>query len=323
MEFFGNVGVLAVASRLRATSERFYGVANEAYARHGIPLQSRWFPVLRLIHDRGPQTIGEIAEAIGQTHSAVSQLAARLVRDGWLSAETGKEDRRRTRLDLTSRCKEALHEVRPVWRAMRDEIEARCTALGLRPMQMLDQLDTILDASFGDAIAARTNALRREAVTIVPFRQNLREHFYRLNAAWLERYFYLEEVDHRVLSSPETEILAGGGAIFFALMGDEVVGTCALLQVAPGEYELTKMAVDPEAQGLGIGRQLIDAALAAFRERGGGLLFLETNTKLAAAIRLYESTGFERQPVTRADSHYQRANVYMVWRGVAGAGEGN
>jgi ribosomal protein S18 acetylase RimI-like enzyme len=43
-------------------------------------------------------------------------------------------------------------------------------------------------------------------------------------------------------------------------------------------------------------------------------LFLETNTRLAPAIRLYESVGFEHQPTVKPDTHYSRANVYMIWR---------
>ena len=36
--------------------------------------------------------------------------------------------------------------------------------------------------------------------------------------------------------------------------------------------------------------------------------------RLQAALRLYESMGFEHQPSIKPDSHYDRANVYMVWR---------
>jgi putative acetyltransferase len=85
------------------------------------------------------------------------------------------------------------------------------------------------------------------------------------------------------------------------------------------EVELTKMAVDPEARGAGVGRKLMSSALDTFAEMGGGTLFLETNTRLQPAIRLYESVGFRHQPTVRTASHYQRANVYMVWEPTASA----
>jgi ribosomal protein S18 acetylase RimI-like enzyme len=312
--FYSDVGLLAIASRLKTLSDRLYGVADQTYRRHGIGLQARWFPVLRFIHDQGPSTVGDIAGAAGLTHSAVSQLAGRLVRDGWLVA-LGDDDRRKTRLDLTAKARLALREAKPLWHAIRDELEARCAAKNLDVWATLDGLAAVLDDNLPDAIAERVLLLQSGAVAIVPFRPELKAHFYRLNADWLQRYFYLEEVDHRVLSDPEGEILAGGGAIFFAVAADEVLGTCALALAAPGEYELTKMAVDPAAQGLGLGRRLIETAIAEFERRDGRLLFLETNTRLAPAIRLYESSGFEHQPSLRPGSHYQRANVYMVWRG--------
>ena len=73
------------------------------------------------------------------------------------------------------------------------------------------------------------------------------------------------------------------------------------------------MAVEPELRGAGIGRKLIEGALDAFKEMGDRELFLETNTRLAPAMKLYESVGFRHQPTLRPDSHVQRANVYMVW----------
>jgi hypothetical protein len=94
--------------------------------------------------------------------------------------------------------------------------------------------------------------------------------------------FYLEEIDHRVLSGPETEIAQCGGAILSAMLGD-VVATCALI---------------PE-DARGRGRVRID------QDGGGGI---------APALRLYESAGFERQPSIKPDAHDACADVYMVWR---------
>jgi ribosomal protein S18 acetylase RimI-like enzyme/DNA-binding MarR family transcriptional regulator len=318
MQFFSDVGLLAIGSRLKALSDRLYDTADETYRRHGIALQARWFPVLRLLHDKGPQPVGEIAAAVGQTHSAISQLATRLTQRGMLEAVADATDGRLRRLSLTPRAVDELRAAKPYWHAIREELEARFHAAGVDAWAVLDEFANVLDGSLEDAIADRAGRQRAGAVRIVPFRPELREHFYRLNADWLRRYFYLEEVDQRVLSNPEAEILAGGGAIYFAQAGDEVVGTCALLPAGPGTYELTKMAVDPSAQGLGIGRLLLEAALADFEARGGERLFLETNTRLAAAIRLYESVGFERQAAPGTPSHYQRADTYMVWRGRPG-----
>ncbi len=166
-------------------------------------------------------------------------------------------------------------------------------------------------------IRARCAGADRTAVRIVPFATHLREHFHRLNADWLRKYFQLEEIDHRVLSNPESEILEPGGAILFALVDGAAVGTCALKREANGSYELTKMAVDERHQGLGIGRLLMEAAIAEFQRRRGALLFLETNSKLGPALRLYESVGFEYQANLKPDSHYARADVYMEWRDAA------
>lgn len=313
MTYLGDMGLLSLGSQLKAVSDQLYAMADEVYARHGIELQSRWFPVLRLLHDRGPLTVGEIATAVGQTHSAISQLTTRLVRDGWVSTASDPGDKRTRRLTLTAKAEDALQAAKPLWRAMREGLEQRVREAGL-DAGVLRQLEQVAAPGLADIIAAKVRAHQQEAVRIVPLRPELREHFYRLNAIWLERYFVLEPYDIEVMSNPEA-IVEHGGAVLFALLGDEVVGTCALKQHAPGEYELTKMGVDPAVQGVGIGRKLIESAIAEFERLGGRELFLETNTRLESAIHLYERTGFEHQPAIREGSPYDRANVYMIWRG--------
>lgn len=153
-----------------------------------------------------------------------------------------------------------------------------------------------------------------DAVRIVPYAANFRADFYRLNAEWLNKYYSIEPIDHAVLSDPEKHMIERGGAIFFAVMRAEAVGTCALMPDSPGVYELTKMAVTERYQGLGIGRRLLNAAIGEYHRRDGKQLFLESHAHLQVALKLYEKAGFEMQPGKRPGSHYQRSNVYMIYR---------
>jgi putative acetyltransferase len=151
-------------------------------------------------------------------------------------------------------------------------------------------------------------------IAVHDWRPEWRADFERLNLDWLQRYFSVEDIDRRVLGDPEQWILAPGGHIFFATDGGQVVGTGALLREAEGVYEVTKMAVDPAWQGRGIGRRLVEAAIARFKALRGTRLFLESNRSLAPAIHLYTALGFVDHG-RRPDSHYARSDIYMVWEG--------
>ncbi|MDQ3288273.1 MAG: GNAT family N-acetyltransferase [Pseudomonadota bacterium] len=146
--------------------------------------------------------------------------------------------------------------------------------------------------------------------------------FARLNLEWLQRWFVVEPIDREVLDDPETHILADGGRVLFAIATDpggtrHAVGTAALKHEGRGVYELTKMAVAPEARGCGVGRQLMHRALQSFEQMGGTELFLESSSRLGPALKLYESVGFAHRPAPRPGSHYARADVYMVWESSA------
>ena len=156
-------------------------------------------------------------------------------------------------------------------------------------------------------------------VAIVDFAACYGDAFERLNIEWLEKHFEVEPIDRRILADPEQSIIAPGGAILYACIGSEVVGTVALKRSADGVYELTKMAVTKSRQGSGIGRKLLNAAIARFHELRGKRLYLESNSALVPALALYESAGF-RHEVPPNPSEYARADVFMVYRGSAAAG---
>jgi N-acetylglutamate synthase-like GNAT family acetyltransferase len=136
--------------------------------------------------------------------------------------------------------------------------------------------------------------------------------FRHLNEAWINKYFELEEKDLQTLHQPETYILAQGGHIFMAEHAGKAVGCCALIRIADGAFELSKMGVAEEERGRGIGRRLLEYVVAEARRRGMKRLYLETNKKLENAIHLYESIGFSHvPPECVTPSPYQRADVFM------------
>jgi len=139
------------------------------------------------------------------------------------------------------------------------------------------------------------------------------EAFRTLNEAWIERYFTLEDEDRAILGDPVGRVVAPGGAVFVARLGDEVVGCIGIMPVGDGVFELVKMAVAPEHQGHGTGRKLIAAALDRARALGAHRVALESNSGLASAVHLYEAFGFRHLGHDEvAPSPYVRADVHMV-----------
>jgi GNAT superfamily N-acetyltransferase len=151
-------------------------------------------------------------------------------------------------------------------------------------------------------------------VTIVDYAPEHRRAFQDLNEAWIIEYFRIEEADRKVLADPESTILARGGHILVAIAHGQPIGVCALINLddTPA-FELAKMGVAKAAQGRGVGRQLATAAIHWARAHGARRLFLESNTRLEPAIRLYRSLGFTEVSAA-TPSVYSRSNIQMELR---------
>ena len=80
--------------------------------------------------------------------------------------------------------------------------------------------------------------------------------------------------------------------------------------MSPGVFELAKLAVDPVLRGEGLGRRLTVHAIGRARALGAQTVALVSSTKLATALRLYESLGFVHKPLP-AHQPYATADVYM------------
>ena len=146
-------------------------------------------------------------------------------------------------------------------------------------------------------------------VTIREFAPGDELAFRQLNEEWITRYFRIEAKDAEIINHPRENILAHGGRVFLAAIDGRPVGCCALIPTGSDEFEVAKMAVTADCQGLGIGRRLLGAVIEAARCGGARRLHLETNHILTPAIRLYESMGFRHVPAS--PSAYVRADVFM------------
>ena len=311
MDFLHQLGPVALGSRLRRLSEYFTSEAASIYTDYGLSFQPRWYPVFYLVAHRPGISSNEIAEQIGHTHASVSQIVKELVRSELLSTRPDARDQRRRLLALTPKG----HEVLPALRAQTDDVrrsmEALSAAAGVDLWRALAGFEQQLQHQ---SLRQRVGAARaqREAapVRLRDFRPGDQAIFRQLNVEWISHYFALEPADLKALDHPEEYILRPGGSILLAEMGGAVVGTCALIKMAAGSYELGKMAVAPAAQGQRIGSLLGDAAVQRVRDLGGHRVYLESNSKLTAALGLYRRLGF-RDLAQPNPSPYARANVQM------------
>jgi len=151
-------------------------------------------------------------------------------------------------------------------------------------------------------------------VAIVPYSENHKNAFRKLNEEWISKYFQIEEMDRIVLRNPKTYILDKGGYIAVALLGDVAVGVCALIPCHYDGYdfELSKMGVSPKAQGKGIGELLGRHVIEKAKQLGAKKIFLESNRVLVPALSLYKKLGFVE--MTKISSPYARSDIQMELR---------
>lgn len=60
--------------------------------------------------------------------------------------------------------------------------------------------------------------MKKLEVNIIHFNEYYANDFAQLNFEWLEKYFYIEDYDKKVLLNPEKYILDKGGYILLALV---------------------------------------------------------------------------------------------------------
>lgn len=93
-------------------------------------------------------------------------------------------------------------------------------------------------------------------------------------------------LDISSLERPEVSFLV-------ARRDGEVLGCAALVEAGDGTAEIKRMFVDPDARGLKLGRQLLDALERLAHEKQVGMVRLETGIYQPEALGLYRAAGYQ------------------------------
>ena len=298
MDFIKELGYLAIASRMKRLTDRLMRGGVEVYKSLNIDFEPRLFTLFYLLYtENSPLSILEIASALKVSHPAVIQAAQMLIKKGLVKSAQDDKDRRKRLLVITEKGRELAASLLPIWDCFVEAAVELFESAGVDALDSINRVETNLDEEeMGSRIIRRIKEKQYEAVEVTDFAPEHRVSFEKLNSAWLQKYFRVEQVDRKILRHPEKEIIEKGGFVFFAQLGGEIVGTAALIKLDDETYEITKMAVAEKARRKQVGRKLADTAIARAKEMGARKIVLRTDKKLRAAVDLYRKVGFKTAP---------------------------
>lgn len=323
-DFLNELAELALGSRLKRMSERMLASASDVYQEFAMNINPKWFTLMALLDskDRNQQvlTIVEASSLLGLSQPALSQFCKELQNEKLIKIVKDQSDSRKRILNLTTKGRERVTKMKPIWEAVQLAAVDLCTEHNNDFYRAL----LLLEKSFSsESLLSRTRhyinkTAMQTHIVIKPFDPALAHHFEAINKEWIDEMFVLETIDKQVLEDPQSHIIDKGGKIWFAehpTLG--IVGTCAFWNKGNNSFELTKMGVSKSARGLKVGEILLQHVLNEAQSLDIKKLFLLTNAKCEAAIHLYEKNGFVHDKTIMQDygKNYTRCNVAMLYVG--------
>lgn len=311
MDYLKKLGSLALGSRLKRLSDYLYDEVQKVYESNNLKIPSRCFPVVHLLHIHGAMSVTEIAEKLGLTHPAISQVVTELKKRRLVRVTVDPQDKRRSVVALSESATKIARQLESVWEHIQAGIDEVLGEDALRLMDSINQFErSVALCPLSERVQRRIEKDTSNQIKVIPWDMRFAEDFGVLNRAWLQEFdCSIEPGDTLDFNNPYERFIKPGGMIFFALLGETAIGTCALLARPQGVFEVAKMAVTKQLRGKKIGALLLESAEQWAVEHGAQKLVLETISKLAVARRLYEKSGFTE--VSSAELHYGRADIKM------------
>lgn len=308
-------GRLALGTRIKLLAERMLQDGADIYKSLNIDFEPRFFAVFYLLKDNPSLTVTEIAHHIGISQPAVTQILNSMIKKNLVKIVKDKNDTRKKIITISKKGKAMFPQLLPLWKDFELGVGEIFTKSEINILDVLEKIeDAMNEKSIFDRVTERVKNRLRNEVKIIKYSSKYKSDFKKLNLEWLEHYFEVEPIDKKILNNPEKEVIEYGGMVFFALIDNIPVGTCAMIKTGNG-FELSKMAVTESARHRQAGYELCKAAIEFAKGNNAVSVHLSTSHKLKAAISLYTKFGFQALEISEAkDKKYKRDTFKMILR---------
>jgi DNA-binding MarR family transcriptional regulator/GNAT superfamily N-acetyltransferase len=268
---------LFLGSRLKRLAEQMQGDVVLVAQRAGIPIQPGQYPLLATLDEYGPQSVGDLARAMGMSQPAITKNANRLLKAGLVEINRFDTDKRQKLVSLSSAGRRALeHSKHAVWPLVEAAVKEVIDDLS---GPLLEQIATVearlaacpLSRRAGVAAAPSLTAATDADVPAVVALMNLAYRGRGAEAGWNTESDYIDgDRTSEALLRQDMAAKANATLLVFRRWPDNALLGCVWLEPkGEGVWYLGSLTIDPREQNAGLGRMLLSAAENWVRERGG------------------------------------------------------
>lgn len=115
MNIIEDLGELALVTRLMRLAEQTRKDVSRIYHEHELDFESKWFPVLMVLHQKPNIGVVEVAEEIGYTHQSVMALVKEMKKHDLVQSKSSPSDGRKKLLSLTDKALGMIAKFQPLW----------------------------------------------------------------------------------------------------------------------------------------------------------------------------------------------------------------
>lgn len=260
--------------------------------------------VLYELSSRGAARASDLRSDLGLNAGYLSRVIASLEARGLLQKSPNPEDARSHLLSLTAHGQETFQ---PYDAASRQEAMALLEPLTEAQRQGVAEAMARISALLGQR--NREYLLRDPQPGDMGWVVHKQAQLYATEYGWNSEF---EALLAEIVATYLREYDPASDRCWIAEQHGDIIGSVFVVRHDANTAKLRMLYVDASARGLGIGRTLVEEAIAFARLGGYSRMVLWTNAVLHDAVRLYEKAGFA---LVEEEQHHSfgKDQVSQVW----------